>query len=277
MAYIFNYVNFFKIDADAADNPGFLPALDTDASFELNVLKDMQTAVLGTPFLDPAQRPGDKGGFIVEFENEPPHRASETIYAVDRINKLNSAPTLVAEVQFDSPRATWLDGTPNNQATWAVGVNFKTGDQTDGPDDMFVGPTCQFVEGGNINFNFTDQDQSQTGTYDDYASQSTRFKLLVEIHRTSTTFEANGSLSIDGQFVFFGEITDPGFGSLTAAAATSAPKITAAGIAVAITGKDANQNILVNASKVSVRLISFRLFYGLQEPVTILTTRFPKP
>jgi hypothetical protein len=51
--------------------------------------------------------------------------------------------SLRAEVAFDTPSVTSTDPLQ----AFAVGLNFKTGNQNDHPEDLKTGPTCRFVKG----------------------------------------------------------------------------------------------------------------------------------
>jgi hypothetical protein len=290
MAFDFNYVNSFKIHADPDGNfLGLLPDKDTNpAGTGKSVLGDMQGARTANvdPDLGGPQPPDEGGGFIVAFTNGSGKSGSETIYIVNPLNQsdpnniyniFNSAPNLLAELEFDLPRAQKLDGTPT-MTPWAVGLNFKTGDQTDlGPDvDVPIGPRCQFIDGGNIRFRGAGTDQFHSGTYDGFAG--TRFKLTVSLQRTATTFESGASLLLDDMDVAFIGATDvnhdshvPQYGKNLIDARTAAAKITAIGVAVANTGQDMQGNSQP-PSQVTVRLLAFRLSWDYPE---IDLTRIP--
>ncbi len=192
--------------------------------------------------------------------------------------KFSYSPHLIAEVLFDKPNCQEVTTSPT---TWAVGLNFKSGDQTDAIMDQssLVGATCQFVNGGNVNFNGTEYDPSPSyaysGSYADYnakvGTQSTTFLLRVNLGRTATSADASAGLTLirpdlasesgydvtyippEGQGILnetVSPITDNVYN--LSEAESNAQKLTAAGI------------VVVNhkgQSTVSVRLLEFNLMY----------------
>jgi hypothetical protein len=199
--------------------------------------------------------------------------------------KFSYSPHLVAEVLFDNPNCEEATASPT---TWAVALNFKSGDQTDKAGDpadpttdFIVGVTCQFVAGGNVNFHGTEYDPTPsyayplvgTANYADYheGTETTKFLLRVNLSRTATSTDATASLTIirpdpasdSGYEVTY--IPPVGKGILNetvspitdnvqdlSEAESNVRKLTAAGIAVVnFKGK----------STVSVRLLEFNLLY----------------
>jgi hypothetical protein len=66
---------------------------------------------------------------------------------------------LNAEIVFDLPSGSDKPGQTrcnSKQFKWGVGLILKSGDQNEYPDDQLMGPTCQFFNGGSINFHGTD-------------------------------------------------------------------------------------------------------------------------
>jgi hypothetical protein len=194
--------------------------------------------------------------------------------------KFSYSPHLVAEVLFDNPNCQEATTSPT---TWAVALNFKSGDQTDnsGDDptdltkDFIVGATCQFSAGGNVRFHGTEYDPSPayvyTGNYLDYIEKATKFLLRVNLGRTATSTDATAGLTIVqpdptspllydvtnipdvGQGIP-GETLSPIIDNVQdlSEAESNVRKLTAAGIAVVN---------LRGHSTVSVRLLEFNLLY----------------
>jgi hypothetical protein len=266
MAFDYNYVNTFKINNSQT---GFVADLDQNPAGEGPVLNDMKVA-FSPNIISLSDAQGD--GVNIAFSNPTRKTASETIYVVNRLNDpnaddafniFNTAPNLLAELEFESPFSVMADGCPNTKTPWAVGLNFKTGDETDGTNDIIMGPTCQFVDGGNVNFNFVDTPRTAPGTYEYFDNAGTRFKLILSLQRTANTVEAGAWLIFD-DVAFISAITDPNFGKNLIDARTAQSKITAIGVAVVNRGKDMNK-VPQPPSDVSVHLIAFRLHWDFQQ------------
>ncbi|MGA8405614.1 MAG: hypothetical protein WB680_00435, partial [Candidatus Acidiferrales bacterium] len=265
MAFDFNCVNTFKINDPQAPT-GFVADLDENAAGNGPILGDMKIAASPQVI---SQDDAEGGGVLIAFSNPTGQPASETIYVVNPLidpdadnafNIFNSAPNLLAELEFESPFSVMADGSPNAATPWAVGRNFKTGNETDGANDTILGPTCQFVNGGNVNFNFVDNPQSTPGTYDHFDNAGTRFLLTLSLQRTVNSVEAGASLAVGDDVLFISAITDSDLGINLTQARTAPAKITAIGVAVVNRGKDMNK-VSQPASDVSVRLIAFRLHW----------------
>jgi hypothetical protein len=253
------------------------PLIDTDPS-------GTQTNVLGPMHRGGDGNAQDEQGFALDpeglFVNVSRHEigvCSRTLYVVNPnyADKFRVAGTLIAEVEFDRVNCT-LEGNSFTAPTiWAVGLNFKSGNETDRPDDLIVGPTCQFRNKGQLNFHGTDFDNepAHVETYASYSANATIFKLRTTLIRAADTVQAYSSLSLSTLKYPFAGNSD-GAQDLTQAEANP-QTITAIGIAVV------NKGIVESSpipdplplhtppptsdalpSVVSVRLRSFSLYYG---------------
>jgi hypothetical protein len=254
------------------------PQTDTDPS-------GTQTKVLGDMHRGGDGNAQDEQGFALDpgeglFVNVSRHGigpCSRTVYVVNPnyADKFSVAGTLIAEVEFDRVNCTVEGLTFTAPTIWAVGLNFKSGNETDRPDDLIIGPTCQFRNKGKLNFNGTDFDNqpSHVETYASYSANQTIFKLSTTLIRTANTVQAYSSLSLSTLQYSFTGITD-GAQDLTQAE-TNPKKITAIGIAVVNKGKTESSLIPdplplhtppptsdALPSVVSVRLRSFSLYYA---------------
>jgi hypothetical protein len=142
-----------------------------------------------------------------------PLAASETVYllppngsvAYPRINPLQAAGSVIAEIVFDSPLA-FINAATGPQVTsldaWAVALNFKTGTANDDSRDYRLGAHCQFTNGGELNFREDGGADPQKvivaagGSYKDYSN--TTFTLTVQLDRTATTGQATATLKLTG-------------------------------------------------------------------------------
>jgi hypothetical protein len=288
----FYYENFFDTYNNLQGDLTLTPRRDTDPTFtKVKVLGDMKTAKgAGTfdhddiSYIAPFVPDPDGLGLIVNVANVTNPvgiPVSNTIYVVSPMpgpevvlvgstlpqNKFNVAPTLIAELEFDTPRGSFL--TPNGPdirtdfPTWAVALNFKSGDETDrGPSaDNLIGSTCQFKANGDIHFNYFESPDEAVymGTYDEYAYNDTQFKLRVSVIRTPDIVTTETSLTIDSGKTFVGTVNNAW--PLTLAPLSHIPKITAAGVAVVNQDKDVGQNPIADGTA-SVRLRRFALIYG---------------
>jgi hypothetical protein len=275
----FNYVNKFTAD------PGPPIVFPADS--------DTNQAGQGGPFLGPMKRAVSPNimtddyatlvGYGVRFTNPTGTPGTESFYVVNplqpainpfelrpnapnhQFNILNTAPNLIAELEFDSPEFVMLDG--SQQSTpWTVALLFKTGSETDlGPDvEPRIGVRFTFVDGA-VKFKGAGPDQVLNAPLFGFgAFGATKFKLLVDINRTETSFSSN-AVGFVGDTIFVGQ-TDviqppplPQFGMNLVDASTAEAKITAVGVSVVDNGQE------TGASKVSVRLTAFRLAWDFPE------------
>jgi hypothetical protein len=209
--------------------------------------------------------------------------ASRTLYAVSKPQLPNQgpppfpparygpsefalAPYLRAELEFDMPNSISAIPPPENHPgprpslnTWAVVLNFKSGDETDG-SDLGFGGVCKFKNGGNVAFHETNSPVSNLlgdTTYADFASNQTMFSFAVQINRDAMTATGFTTLNVSGQVSFKTPLS--GLLNLTDAAQAANP-ISAVGITVV------NQGAPQPFSTVLVRIRSFVLYCVLLTP-----------
>jgi hypothetical protein len=292
----FQYVNFFD-RISLADGQLTLPAdIDTDPSFKeskvLGPMKASATAGIQNPnegvFLD------TDGVLKVVLESDTiAGFQSRTFYAVSPMiptsalttvagsagsqppgqetflpNHFNVAPNLYAVLDFDSPDSSARNPGDAGRVTWAVGLNFKSGNETDQGmgDKILIGPTCQFIENGNVRFNYTNATGPQLvyeGTYEEYAFNKTSFRLTLSMTRTLFNVEITASLLIDNivraSVQIIPDATPPL--DLLEIARPNSTHITAVGVALGFTGHSSD-GTPVEGGTVVVRLRNFSLNYG---------------
>lgn len=291
MSY-FNYVNSFHEHAEPQSDP---PSTQFDPGVDIDLVTGDQN-VLGPMVLASTDKI-DGGPVVTDFDateeglylgqtnySLAPPAASKTIYVVSK-DKFEYAPFLHAELDFDLPNCLGFDDTKDTKhtydyvptaAVWAVGLNFKTGDETDNPLDVIlrIGPTCQFRDGGNIRFHtVTNMDPMSTvyaGTYEGYGD--TIFTLKVQMSRNDTSVEAYAWLLLNSQIIASGQLASRGeflgdepLQSLEGARDDTL-KITAIGVSLANMGPIPGQSSLI--PRASVRLRQFRLRYPLPRAIT---------
>ncbi len=194
------------------------------------------------------------GGMVLtaKHPNNQDNVASRLVYALSS-TQFKSAKRMVAEVVFDHPDAVLNTGKPALDQ-WAVALNFKTGNHNDGSTDVRVGPTCQFLNGGDVRLGMVVHriDPLESHTYKHYRTQKATFRFSLYVERTNATSVAGGALDIDG-------VTDssdlsnlpPNLSGIT-----SANAFTAVGIAIVTPGV----NDPLKVPTVSARLRSFALW-----------------
>jgi hypothetical protein len=294
MSY-FNYVNTFKPGPNP-ETPRFLPDTDVDVVTGQNSNLGAMLLAFTHDLIVVPTFVSTPNGLVLEVANtsqEPPPM-SKTVYVVSKItsvdqidhlpNKFEYAPFLSAELEFDSPNCSSYDYSPDIPhfdalpSTWAVGLNFKTGDQTDNPTDgwLRIGPTCQFKNGGDIYFHMTDFPGKQrvwSDTYKNYADTNAVFTLRLLMSRSETQVHAAASLSLNSEIIASGQILsqgtmdDPEMTDIPVQnlneARTNPYKITAIGVALVNLGPVPEQPLV--APLVSVRLRKFSLRYPTAE------------
>jgi hypothetical protein len=161
--------------------------------------------------------------------------------------------SISAEVQFNLPYA---DPLPNPDpvapdSAWAVGLVLKDGTAAEeqSPDKSVI-TTCQFINGGNVNFHNTDfiNNPVDTRTYPDYAhTVPTQFRLSMTIYKKPAGVTGVASLQLDNKPAFSG--------SLSVANLASFDSVTNIGISVVST-----KNLLPKF-KVHIQRFAFRIDY----------------
>jgi hypothetical protein len=210
----------------------------------------------------------------------PPCPESRTFYVVSpavswedntpESNLFNNSPSLKAEVEFDLPKISFQGSDDPDPPIWAVGLNFKSGDETDlgAAEQLLIGVTCQFRDVGTTRFHGTVGDPAweHYSTYDDYDAFGSVFRLSISLTRTVNTVKAYGSFFINGNQLRSDEIAtsmvpeDAMLLNLAESSASDKPQITAVGVAVVNFGQDVKGNPLL-LHTVSVRLRKFSLSY----------------
>jgi len=136
---------------------------------------------------------------------------------------------LTAEILFDRPLTLGtFHGKPVRavhcnamEHKWAVGLALKSGTQNEFSDDQRIGVTCQFFNGGSMNFHKTDYNNGNTNcphevpykkTYTDYWNDGTVFALSLSIWREGTAVVGKGAFYLTSPT---GPLGDPIVANLT--------------------------------------------------------------
>jgi len=157
-------------------------------------------------FLPLHSLPINEGGLAVTVCEPGSVDHAQTLYLVLGPNvpsaiRLQGPNSITAQVVFDLPQVH--NPTPSKSEKWAVALNFKTGNQNAGANDIMCGPTCHFTDGngaaGAVSLKFVDgtcnQGDHSHDSYESFQLSKTIFTLSATL--TVSQGQLSGTATLD--------------------------------------------------------------------------------
>ena len=96
--------------------------------------------------------------------------------------------------------------------SFAVGLNFKNGNEMDDPTDIRFGPACRFKNLTGLSLSFVNLPSNGPAfpqrTYSDYGASGTVFTLQATLYRTKSSASGFGALRIDDAVFWHGSLVE---------------------------------------------------------------------